>query len=367
MERVSATVSAALEHQDFPFARIVRDFESLRDPSRSPIFQVMFAMERSAEIDSHGFAATLLNTEGAGITIRGYQIESVAVKRDRAQFDLTFVIEEFADSIFGVIDYRTDLWQPATIERIAQQYQAILEAIADSSDIAIDEIKIGQHSGYPLVGRTLEKYDDVIDAIHAAAEKFPSHVAVELGDTRWTYRQLMDYTVAIAAALAARGVDKNSLVAIAMSRSVEMVAAILGVLQVGAAYLPIDPSHPEARLKRVLGDASPAIVCQTGRARTPLRDSSIVRCFLLTLSMFQRLPNTSTLTRMDIAPPIWLMSFTLPDRLEDQSVSKFVARPCPIFLLRSHWSCPYHRTTICWRSPQWPSILRFWSFYCRSR
>ena len=279
MERVSATVSAALEHQDFPFARIVRDFEGSRDPSRSPIFQVMFAMERSAEIDSHGFAATLLNTEGAAITIRGYQIESVAVKRDRAQFDLTFVIEEFADSIFGVIDYRTDLWQPATIERIAQQYQAILEAIADSSDIAIDEIKIGQHSGYPLVGRTLEEYDDVIDAIHAAAEKFPSRVAVESGDTRWTYRQLMEYTVAIAAALAARGVDKNALVAIAMSRSVEMVAAILGVLQVGAAYLPIDPSHPAARLKRVLGDASPAIVLSDRESADTV--ASLVDCPVL--------------------------------------------------------------------------------------
>ncbi|MGH6771548.1 MAG: amino acid adenylation domain-containing protein [Xanthobacteraceae bacterium] len=260
IERVSTTVREALEHQEMPFARIVRDLDVPRDPSRSPIFQVMFAMERSAEIDSHGFAATLLNTEGASIAIQGYKIESIAVKRDRAQFDLTFVMEEFGDSIFSVVDYRTDLWKPETIERIVAQYRAILEAIVESSEATIADSPIGQDSGRALMGRALENYPDVIEAIHAAAAKTPNKVAVESTDGRLTYRQLMERMAAIAGALAANGIGDNSLVGLSMGRSNDLLAAVLGVMQVGAAYVPLDPSHPPARLARVLADAAPSIV-----------------------------------------------------------------------------------------------------------
>lgn len=260
MDRVSSTVGAALEHQEFPFSRIVRDLDMARDPSRSPIFQVMFAMERSAEIDAHGFAATLLNTEGASISIRGYEIEAMAVKRDRAQFDLTFVLEEFDDAIFGVIDYRTDLWEPETIDRMAVQYRRALEAIATSHNTVVADLAIGQEAGQALAGRALERYPDVLDAVRSAAAKFPRQVAVEAADAQWTYRELMERTAAIAAALAARGINSNSLVAISMTRSAEMLATLLGILQVGAAYIPLDLSHPAERLRRVLADALPTIV-----------------------------------------------------------------------------------------------------------
>ena len=108
--RIDATIRGALEHQEYPFANLVRELDIPRDPSRSPIFQVMFAMERSGVVDTHGFAVTLLNTEGASIDIREFKIDVLAAKRDRAQFDLTFILEEFEGQIYGVVDYRTDLW-----------------------------------------------------------------------------------------------------------------------------------------------------------------------------------------------------------------------------------------------------------------
>jgi amino acid adenylation domain-containing protein len=260
LQRVAATVGVALEHQEYPFAKIVRELNISRDPSRSPIFQVMFAMERSAEIDSHGFSATLLNMEGAAITIRDHHIEALAVRRDRAQFDLTFVIEEFKDAIFGVIDYRTDLWHAATIEQMAAQYRSVLEAIVEAPAIPIRDLAIGQQAGQGLVGRVLQNYPDVIDAIQASAAKFPNRIAVDSDGVRLTYRQLMARSAVLAAALMARGVDQTSVVAIAIPRSVDMLAAILAVLQVGATYVPLDLSHPVDRLQRVMVDAAPDLV-----------------------------------------------------------------------------------------------------------
>jgi hypothetical protein len=103
LAETGATVRAALEHQEYPFSSLVRELKVARDPAINPIFQCMFAMERPAEIDSHGFAATLLNVGGAAIQIREFHIESMALNRDRSQFDLTVVVEEHDKKILGVI------------------------------------------------------------------------------------------------------------------------------------------------------------------------------------------------------------------------------------------------------------------------
>ncbi|MBI3434538.1 MAG: amino acid adenylation domain-containing protein, partial [Proteobacteria bacterium] len=281
MANIGANVRAALEHQEFPFARIVRDLDIARDPGRSPVFQVMFAMERPAEIDAHGFAATLLNTEGAAIQIRDFKIESVAVRRDRAQFDLGVVIEEFGDGIIGVIDYRTDLWQPATIERLAAQYETLLRTIAQSAEPAIADLVIGPQAGPALVGPPLDDYPDVIDSIRAAALRSPGSVAVESRAGRWTYRQLMDRVAAVAASLAARGAGAGSLVAVSAARSGDLLAAILGVLEVGAAYVPIDITHPPARLRRILGDVEPSLLIADQDSAAAL--AAMSACPILTL------------------------------------------------------------------------------------
>ena len=260
LAKSDVAVRTALAHQEFPFASMVRELDVARDVTHSPIFQVMFAMERSAVIDSHGLAVTLLNTEGASIAIQDFKIEVVAVKRDRAQFDLTFVLEEFDGQIYGVIDYRTDLWRPSTIEGFASQFKLILQEVAQSLDTPCREMSIGADSGRALAGPALSDFADVSDAIAAAARSFPDRIALETGDGRLSYRDLMARVSTASAALRASGIGPDTVVGICVGRTSALPVAMLAVLDAGAAYLPLDGSQPPARLARIVADAAPQLM-----------------------------------------------------------------------------------------------------------
>ena len=273
---VDQTMRAALEHQEFPFARIVRDLELPRDPNRSPIFQVMFAMERSQSIDSQGLVVTLLNTEGASISLREFKIEAIATKRDRTQFDLTLLLEEFNDEIYGIVDYRTDLWKAATIDGFIGKYHAILQSIGRAVDFDISERVPVTLQDRSLTGPQIESYPDVCDAIRLTAAANPARIALEGADGRVSYATLVKRADAIAAALSADGIGTEALVGICVSRSTALVSAMIGVLDAGAAYVPIDLSHPPARLLQVLDDAQPRLIIADAKSEAIVR--SVAKC-----------------------------------------------------------------------------------------
>jgi amino acid adenylation domain-containing protein len=276
LTETGSTVRAALEHQEYPFSSVVRELKVARDPAINPIFQVMFAMERPAEIDSHGFAATLLNVDGAAIQIREFHIESMALNRDRSQFDLTVVVEEHENQILGVIDYSADLWKPATIERFAVQYTSILRAMAESIDRPIAELRTQARVDSVLVGPVLEDVPDVMAAFHRAVAARAGHVAMAFGGMSLTYRQLAENVRVAAASLRARGAGPGSLVGVCMARSGDLVAALLGILEIGAAYIPLDPAFPSGRLDRLLSDTKPALLISDGQNANKL--TGLARC-----------------------------------------------------------------------------------------
>jgi amino acid adenylation domain-containing protein len=260
LAQTGTAVRAALEHQEFPFASLVRELKVARDPGVNPIFQVVFAMERPAEIDSHGFAATLLNVDGAAITIREFDIESLALDRNRAQFDLTFVVEEHADEIFGVVDYDADLWNSETVGRFADLYASILGSLAQSTEQPIARLERPTRRESMLAGEALPDVPDIIDSFRRSAAAFPEKTAVAFGEDSWTYRRLADTVRAIARVLRERGVGPGVLVGVCMTRAGNLVATLLATLEIGAAYLPLDPTHPPGRLRRILGDAQPTLL-----------------------------------------------------------------------------------------------------------
>ena len=186
----------------------------------------MFAMERSAALDSNGFAVTLLNTEGASLGMREFRIEALAAKRDRAQFELTFLLEEFGGEIYGVVDYRTDLWDAETIDRFVARYEAILQGVvAHRSTRRSPTSRRGRVRRGRSRARCLPSYPDVCDAIRQAAADNPDEIALEGADGGQTYRVMMQRIDAIAAALARREIGPGALVGICMSRSTALVNA----------------------------------------------------------------------------------------------------------------------------------------------
>jgi amino acid adenylation domain-containing protein len=279
---VDSTVRSVLEHQEYPFVRIVHELDVIRDASRPQIFQVMFAMERSASVDSHGFAVTLLNTEGAAFHLREFTIRALAVRRDRALFDLNFVVEEFNDYIHGVVDYRSDLWRAQSVERLVKWYEAILRDMLAAPQRLLSEIRL-HGAEARLEGPRLDGVPDLVQAIRDAAASDPARIAIEAADGQWTYASLVERWERVADGLAARAIGPGDLVAVCLPRSRDLVAAMIGVLDAGAAYVPIDRTHPEARVAQIIVDASPALIITDGLSAEFLPESDCPQMSLDTL------------------------------------------------------------------------------------
>ena len=129
LARVRRTVTDGLEHQDYPFSLLARRLQGNPDPSRPPIFQAMFAHQKIQPLDEQGMAPFALGIPGARLNLYGLAIESIAFERQTALFDLTMMTAREADRLCVAIEYSTDLFKESTIDRMADSFRNLLEAI----------------------------------------------------------------------------------------------------------------------------------------------------------------------------------------------------------------------------------------------
>jgi amino acid adenylation domain-containing protein len=268
--QIDATIRTSLEHQDYPFPMIVRDVAPPREPGRSPIFQIMFGMERFDSADPRGLVATLLNVAGLAIEYRDYTVESVAITRNRAPFDMTFTIEEFDNQIFGVVDYRCDLWEGRTIARLIDDYQAILHQIVASPLRRISDFALGRGEPEPILGPELSVRPDVLASLSRVAGARPDAIAVTDAEGDLCYRALVQQIERLAGILAAEGIGRGARVGICLPRTRDLPIAMLATLQTAATYIPLDPSYPRQRLAAIIADARPTVVIADPRTAESL-------------------------------------------------------------------------------------------------
>lgn len=257
VQRVGATMLDALDNQAVPFDRIVRAVQPERHASHTPIYQVMFA---------------LAYAEPKPPRLDGLGVELLPVERTTSKFDLTFSFEAADEQLRGLVEYRTDLFTPETIERMAGHYCNLLAAMSRGPNDALADLPwLSAAETRQLVAGwndTAAAYPDNA-SVHALfadqAAATPTGVAVVYGDVRLTYAELDRRANRLAYALRDAGVAPGACVGIYMERSVDLVVAMLGCLKAGAAYLPIDLSYPVERVRFMLADAA-ARVLLTGRA-----------------------------------------------------------------------------------------------------
>jgi amino acid adenylation domain-containing protein len=277
LSEVDANVRGALEHQDCPFATIVQDLDPPRDPGCFPIFQIIFGMERFDSTDPRGMAATLLNIAGPAITYREFTVESVAVARSRAPVDITFTIEEFDDQIFGVVDYRSDLWEERTIARIVDDYRAILHQIVVSPLCRVSDFVLSGTAGKPICGPELTDLPDVVATVSNVAARTPDAVAITDNSGDLSYAALLGRARRLARALSEHKIGAGARVGICLQRNRDLPVAMLAVLITRAAYVPLDPSYPKQRLATIITDATPSIILVDERTRAVIPEGSPVR------------------------------------------------------------------------------------------
>ena len=252
LARVREAAIEAYAHQDVPFEKLVEELDPARSLSYNPIFQVMFALQ-NASIE-------------AG-QLPGVELTREPIYLGASAFDLSCFAIEIDGGILLRAEYSSDLFDALTIERMLGHFQTLIEQAVAEPDRAIvglplltaeQQIQIAKE-----LNDTARDYPQdfcIHDFLARQAHAIPDAVALIDGAMRFTYRELNARANQLAHYLIRRGAGPDVLIGIYLKRSADMVAAILGVLKAGSAYLPLDPSYPKERLGNILEDGAPCLV-----------------------------------------------------------------------------------------------------------
>ncbi len=248
LRQIKETTLKAYEHQSAPFEKVVEKLSPERDMSRSPIFQVMFGLQNSPDVRE---------LELGDLKLSKYDIENTTSK-----FDLTFTIDEQDDRLMLYVEYCTDLFNEHTPERMAAHYQNLLIACIDSSHLPLGKIpmldsqeKEGLLKGFNGTSVEYPSEKTVMDLFREQVIKAPEATALRFEGESVSYRELDSKSNQLAHHLLSLGLSAEEPVGICMVRSVEMVVGILGILKARAAYVPVDPEYPSARIEYMFSEA----------------------------------------------------------------------------------------------------------------
>src|SRR2546429_1293221 len=255
LARVRQVALGAYAHQDVPFERVVEAVQPQRDPSRNPLFQVMFALQ-NAPMETLGPTDLALNL---------LQVES-----GTAKFDVSLFLTEVPEGFIGELEYNTDLFDLATITRLAGHFQTLLEGIVANPEQRLSDLPLLTEAERQqvLAEWNATRVDFPQDAcIHelfdAQVERTPEALAVVYENEQLSYKQLNQWANQLAHYLQRHGVGPEVRVGLRMQRSLEMVVGLLGILKAGGAYVPLDPAYPQERLAFMLADAQvPVLLTQ---------------------------------------------------------------------------------------------------------
>jgi amino acid adenylation domain-containing protein/thioester reductase-like protein len=267
LRRTRQTALEAFEHQDYPPALLAKRLGLQRDPSRPPLFETMFILQKAHEADVQALSPFALGMDGARMSMDGLTLESIALGGEPAQFDLTMMMAQTSEGLAAALQYNADLFNADTIQRMLAHFHSLLKSIVSSP--------LRPVSSYPLLSE-LERRQLLIEwnntkvdtprdlCIHHLiadqVKRTPDAVAVQFEGERLTYRELDQRANQLSGRLMNQGVEPGILVGIFLNRSAEMLIGLLGVLKAGGAYLPLDPAFPSERLAFMLADSQASII-----------------------------------------------------------------------------------------------------------
>jgi amino acid adenylation domain-containing protein len=271
LKRVREVVLGALSHQDVTIEQLIRHLRPERHRSHAPIFQVMLILQ---------------NMPKQSPRMPGLDVEELAFDRGMAKFDLTLEVVEHDDGLNCEFEYRTDLFEPATIARMAGHFLNLLAGALDAPDVAVSRLPIldDKERSRLLIewNQTSADYprDTRIDeAFAAVARSNPNAVALSEAGKVVSYAELDHRSNQIAWALIERAIPAEAPVGVYMPRSVDAYAAILGILKAGHPYVPLDVSQPMARLHLLIADCGCGQVltlCELARALPAATEAILV-------------------------------------------------------------------------------------------
>ncbi|HEX9942196.1 MAG TPA: amino acid adenylation domain-containing protein [Thermoanaerobaculia bacterium] len=259
--RVRRTALDAYTHQDLPFERLVEELRPERHLSHNPLFQVMFALQ---------------NAPMGSLDLPGISLAPLEFEVPSAQFDLELSFTEAGEGLELAVIYGTDLFEPSTIRRLAGHLEGFLAGAAAAPGLRLSELPLLASAERHQLLRDWndtgepEPVPGVIARFEAQARRAPGSPAVIAGGEIVPYGELNRRANRLAHRLRRLGVGSGTAVGLCAERSAAMVAGLLGIWKAGAAYVPLDPGLPQARLAFLLEDSGVPVVAVDGRSATAL-------------------------------------------------------------------------------------------------
>ncbi len=252
LQRVRDTALGAYAHQDMPFEMLVDELQPERDLSHSPLFQVMFVLQ---------------NAPVAKLELPNLSLISEEIDSGTAKFDLTLSLEEGPDGLKGMMEYNTDLFDAATIERMLANFRELLHGIVANPKQRIAGLPLlteeekkkllvewnGAEIDYPLNLPFPALFEQQV-------ERTPDATALVYETEQLTYAELNRRANRLAHYLQAQGIGPDRLVGVLMERSPDMVVALLATLKAGGAYVPLDPGYPVERIHFMAEDSGVSLI-----------------------------------------------------------------------------------------------------------
>ncbi|WP_280486953.1 non-ribosomal peptide synthetase, partial [Nocardia cyriacigeorgica] len=285
LEQVRRTDLEAFAHADVPFERLVDVISPARSQAHHPLFQIALTFEAASAADM------------GTVSLPGLDLDVVEFDPGTAKFDIQLTVGELGDGALSLSwNYATELFDPETVSAFADRLVRILRGVTEDASIAVGDIDLlGEAERLDVSQRWVSSGADALatesvtgifgdaDAtlstlFDAAAAAHPHRIAARFGADTLTYAELDRRANVLARRLIADGAGPESLVAVILPRSLDLVVALLAVVKTGAGYVPVDPAYPADRIAYVLSDAAPTsvIIDSTVQVTVPEHLPSVV-------------------------------------------------------------------------------------------
>lgn len=269
LKRVQHICLDAFAQQELPFEKLVEDLQPDRSTSHTPLFQTVFSLRSDAHPD---------------VQLKGVQVERFDIERTAARFDLTMEVVETSGVFDVTLTYKTDLFEAATIRRILDHFQLLLEAVVARPEIHIAAVPLvtEEEAAYIKKRNIVEAQSFFEQGVHRLFElqaaRVPSTPAILYEDVVLSYAEVNRRANQLARYLRKQGVGPEQLVAVCLERSPDVVLLLLSVLKAGGAFLLLDPSYPQERLNFILADSEAPflVVQQSTRERISHGQSAVI-------------------------------------------------------------------------------------------
>ncbi|HEX5886575.1 MAG TPA: amino acid adenylation domain-containing protein, partial [Pyrinomonadaceae bacterium] len=268
LKRVRETALDAYAHQDLPFETLVEELQPDRDLSRSPVFQVLFALQNAP-------------TEMLSPDLDGVELSAMPIERGITRYDLGVSVMESNGILHVAFEYNTQLFAASRMMRMAAHYVKLLEGIVAEPQQRVAQLELMDEAERRVLltewNQTARSYSweaCVHELVEQQAESRPKALALTYKDAEMTFGELNQRANRLAQYLRRLGVGPEVMVGICVERSLDWVVALLGILKAGGAYVALDPSYPAERLAYMLQDSSVPVLITEERLKHMLASTN---------------------------------------------------------------------------------------------